>query len=333
MKAIRVSEKSTSPDDIRVTLEDIPKPARDKTQCLIEVHASGVNQSDVKVILGLMPHTIWPRTPGRDYAGIVVDGPQEWIGKAVWGSGGDLGNSRDGAHAEYVVVETNSVHERPANITAFEAAGIGVPFCTAYLGLIEEAGLSAEDTVAVLGVNGKVGEAVTQIATMVGAKVIGVQRSNDPYAGHANSSIDIVDSTKVDVIEAIRDLTNGKGANVVFNTVGDPYFDIGNSVVALHGYHFIISNIEKEVTLNLNQLYRNLTHLVGVASTLYDSCELGLVLEKLRPGFESGALKPYPIYDDAVFTLNEAKQAYELVIKSETRNRVVIDPTQYSDLR
>jgi len=328
MKAVRVFEKSTSPNDIQVTLEGIPKPMRDKKQCLIQVQASGVNQSDVKVILGLMPHTIWPRTPGRDYAGIVVDGPEEWIGKAVWGSGGDLGNSRDGAHAEYVIVETDSVHERPASITAFEAAVIGVPFCTAYLGLVEDANLTAEDTVAVFGVNGKVGEAVTQIATMVGAKVIGVQRSDDPYAGHTNGSIDIVDSKNSDVVKAIRDLTNGKGANVVFNTAGDPYFEVGNSVVALHGYHFIISNINKEVKLNLNQLYRNLTHLVGVASTLYDSRELGLVLENLRPGFESGALKPYPIYDDVVFALNEAKQAYELVINNLTRNRVIIDPSK-----
>jgi NADPH:quinone reductase-like Zn-dependent oxidoreductase len=326
MKAIWVTEKSPSPNDIQVSLDDMPKPAINKDQCLIEVQGSGVNQSDVKMILGVMPNTVWPRTPGRDYAGVVVDGPQELIGKSVWGSGGDLGNSRNGAHAEYVVVETESVHERPSNISAHEAAGVGVPFCTAYLGLIREANITADDTVVVLGLNGTVGEAVTQIATMVGARVIGVQRSSEPYAGHTNSPVDIIDSTQGDVVEKIRALTGGKGANVVFNTVGDPYFTIGNLALASQGYHFIISNIKKEVTLDISQLYRNRTHLVGIASTFYNSCELGEVLEKLRPGFESGQLKPFSIHDESVYALDNAKQAYESVINGLTRNRVILDP-------
>src|SRR6476469_4494607 len=58
---------------------------------LIEVKAAAVNPSDVKAATGLMPYVVFPRTPGRDYAGVVIDGPTEWVGREVFGSSGDLG--------------------------------------------------------------------------------------------------------------------------------------------------------------------------------------------------------------------------------------------------
>src|SRR5262249_57949048 len=63
-------------------------------ELLIEVKAAAVNPSDVKAATGLMPYAIFPRTPGRDYAGIVIDGPADWIGRDVFGSSGDLGVRR-----------------------------------------------------------------------------------------------------------------------------------------------------------------------------------------------------------------------------------------------
>ncbi|MCG3024492.1 alcohol dehydrogenase catalytic domain-containing protein, partial [Escherichia coli] len=70
-------------------------------ECIVEVVSAGVNPSDVKATLGLMPHAVWPRTPGRDYAGVVIDGPGHLIGQQVWGSGGELGIRRDGTHGKY----------------------------------------------------------------------------------------------------------------------------------------------------------------------------------------------------------------------------------------
>ena len=70
----------------------------------MRVAAAGVNPSDVKAALGLMPQAVWPRTPGRDFAGTVVDGPADWIGREVWGSGGDLGITRDGSHAGWLLL-------------------------------------------------------------------------------------------------------------------------------------------------------------------------------------------------------------------------------------
>ncbi len=112
-------------------------------ELLIEVKAAAVNPSDVKAATGLMPYAVFPRTPGRDYAGVVVDGPVEWIGREVFGSSGDLGIRRDGTHATHLVVEAEAVVEKPNGISWEEAAGIGVPFVTAMEGL-RRAGLPTQ---------------------------------------------------------------------------------------------------------------------------------------------------------------------------------------------
>ena len=77
-------------------------------EVLIEVKAAAANPSDVKAATGLMPYAVFPRTPGRDYAGIVIDGPPGSIGREVFGSSGDLGIRRDGSHATHLVVMEGS---------------------------------------------------------------------------------------------------------------------------------------------------------------------------------------------------------------------------------
>src|SRR6478752_9814259 len=198
--------------------------SRGDNELLIEVKAAAVNPSDVKAATGLMAYAVFPRTPGRDYAGIVIDGPTDRIGREVFGSSGDLGIRRDGTHATHLVVETEAVVEKPTSISWEEAAGIGVPFVTAMEGLRRAGIPKAGETVLVMGVNGKVGQAAVQIASWHGARVIGVVRKSEPYEGHANSQVEVVDASAVDVATRVRDLTGGKGADIVFNTVGDPYF-------------------------------------------------------------------------------------------------------------
>ena len=104
--------------------------ARDE-DALIEIAAAGVNPSDVKAAMGMMPYAVFPRTPGRDFAGRVIDGPRELIGTEVFGSSGDLGIRRDGTHASHLIVEAKALVPKPKSVSLEEAAGIGVPFVTA----------------------------------------------------------------------------------------------------------------------------------------------------------------------------------------------------------
>src|ERR1043165_402701 len=79
---------------------------------LIEVKAAAVNPSDVKAATGLMPYAVFPRTPGRDYAGVIIDGPPGTVGREVFGSSGDLGIRRDGTHATHLGVELAATVEK-----------------------------------------------------------------------------------------------------------------------------------------------------------------------------------------------------------------------------
>src|ERR1700719_1434054 len=188
--------------------------SRAANEVLIEVKAAAVNPSDFKAATGLMAYAVFPRTPGRDYAGIVIDGPAGTIGREVFGSSGDLGIRRDGTHATHLAVEAEAVVEKPRNLSWAEAAGIGVPFVTAIEGF-RRAGLpKSGETVLVMGVNGKVGQAAVQIASWHGARVLGVVRKREPYEGHANSPVEVIVSSATDVATRVRELTKCKGADI-----------------------------------------------------------------------------------------------------------------------
>jgi NADPH2:quinone reductase len=94
-------------------------------EALIELHASAINPSDVKNVAGLFKASL-SRIPGRDFAGVVVVG-NGWEGKEVWGSGAGLGVGRDGTHAQYVVVISDGLSEKPARLSMEDASAVGVP--------------------------------------------------------------------------------------------------------------------------------------------------------------------------------------------------------------
>ena len=133
-RCVRLNAKAENAAAIAPVVEP-HKLTRGPNDLLIEVKAAAVNPSDVKAATGLMPYAVFPRTPGRDYAGVVIDGPAGTIGREVFGSSGDLGIRRDGTHATHLVVEADAVVEKPRSISWEEAAGIGVPFVTAMEGL------------------------------------------------------------------------------------------------------------------------------------------------------------------------------------------------------
>ncbi|MET4272817.1 MULTISPECIES: zinc-binding alcohol dehydrogenase family protein [unclassified Bradyrhizobium] len=299
--------------------------ARGPSDLLIEVRAAAVNPSDVKAATGLMPYAVFPRTPGRDYAGVVIDGPAGTIGREVFGSSGDLGIRRDGTHASHLVVESDAVVDKPKTVSWEEAAGIGVPFVTAMEGFRRAGVPKSGESVLVFGVNGKVGQAAVQIATWQGARVIGVVRKAEPYEGHANASIEVIDASATDVATRVRELTDGKGADIVFNTVGDPYFQAAHKSLALRGRQILIAAIDRIVQFNILEFYRGQHTYVGIDTLGLSSIATGAVLRDLGPGFASGHLKPFPIKANAVYPLERAKEAY-VAVAGSSRDRVILKP-------
>ena len=323
--AIKVAQKAPDIDHLDLAFVDGKSAAPGRGEVLIEVAAAGVNPSDVKAVLGAMPHAVWPRTPGRDYAGVVVEGPAGLVGQEVWGSGGELGIRRDGTHAKHLVLDAAHVRLKPATISLREAGAVGVPFITAYEGLREAGGVKAGDVVLVLGANGKVGQAAIQLATMAGARVFGVERTAEPHRGHATGPVAMIDAATTDIAALVREQTDGHGADIVYNTVGSPYFEAACKAMAVKGRQIFISTIERAVPFDIFAFYRGRHRFVGIDTLALDSGECAAILDALKPGFESGKLRPFPVRDDHCFPLDQAATAYKAVLTGSSE-RVVLTP-------
>ena len=208
MRALRFTEFG-DPGVLHVAdLPDLPGTAH---EAVIRVEAASVNPSDVKNVAGAMDWTVLPRTPGRDFAGVVISGPPEWQGAAVWGTGGDTGFTRDGSHAELMSVPVEALVRKPERLSFDEASTVGVNFVVAWYGAVETAQLAAGETIAVFGVSGGVGGAVAQIARAIGAKVIGVDRRRPGSETAAAAVIDdfVAFDPTADVGAEIKRLTAG----------------------------------------------------------------------------------------------------------------------------
>ena len=154
MHAVRI-ERFGAPNTLQ--LRELPDPIPSESEVVVEIHAAAVNPIDIAIAAGKIPETRVPRTPGRDYAGVVVQGPQECIGREVWGTSGDFGLTRDGTHAQRVTVPATSIRPKPKNLSMMEAATIGVSFSIAWLALVHRATVQPGETVLIVGASGAVG--------------------------------------------------------------------------------------------------------------------------------------------------------------------------------
>ncbi len=313
-------------DPSQLQLAERPIPKADAENALVRIEAASINPSDVKNVAGRMPQTTLPRVPGRDYSGVVVDGPEVWLGQEVWGTGGDVGFTRDGTHAEYLAVPLASLVRKPVRLSHEEAASVGVTFVTAWRGVIDYAALRQGETVAVMGATGGVGSAVVQIAKRIGARVFAVNRSRpSPDSRLARLADGLLDSGDPDLGAALRSSNNGRGADVVFNAAGGPMFEVGLGLLGHRGRQVeITSPTGRRASLDLVDFYHNESQLFGVDSFKLDLTAAARILEKLSPFFDDGSF-------DAPFIaktlpLSDARQAYELVSGGE-HGRVVLRPS------
>jgi len=321
MKAVRLT-RFGDPDVLVIT--EMPTLTPNVGEARIRVEAASINPSDVKNVQGAMSQTTLPRTPGRDYAGVVEAGPEAWLGAEVWGTGGDVGFTRDGTHAQQLVVPVASLRRKPSTLSFEQAASVGVNYMAAWRGLVDGAGLGAGETVALIGAGGGVGNAAAQIARRLGARVVGVDRSPPRPDAAILGIADPLIVGATDAAAAVREATQGRGADVVFDAVGGVMFRQALACLAIGGRLIEISATgAREVSFDLADFYHNESRLIGVDTLKLDLVRSADVLEVLRPGFEAGDYTPAPIA--RIFPLRDAVAAYQAVAVGE-RGRVVLRP-------
>ena len=308
-------------------LANLPDPAKQPGDAVIAVKAASVNPSDLADVAGRLEGTVLPRIPGRDFSGVVLDGPQDWIGAEVWGTGGDVGVTRDGSHAELLAIPAAALARKPEQLSFEEASAVGVNFVTGWLGTVEVAQLAAGETIAVIGVSGGVGGAVAQIAHTLGAHVIGVDRvqpaDGTPAASIIEEFIGFTSGSE-DIGSQVKRLTAGKGADVVYDAVGGVTTPAALASLARCGRLVVISAVgTRTVEIDLVDLYHNETRILGVDSASLNVADCSARLNRLTPYFESGQFHPLPVASR--YRLDDGVDAY-LAVENHIRGRVVICP-------
>jgi len=287
-------------------LDRVSRPQVGEGEVVVQIRAAGLNPSDFKNVLGKFPYTTVPRTPGRDFAGTVVAGPADLLGLDVWGSGRELGFTRDGSHAEFVALPARGVAAKPENLSFAAAAASGVPHLTAWEA-VERCGIGAGTTVVVIGM-GAVGSAAQALAAARKARVlVAVRRAEHAEELRARAIEAIVLDTGLDA--RVRDHFDD-GAEVVFDTTGF-WLPAAIPVLAAGGRVAIIAApADGHERVPVLELYRRGATLIGVNSARHDTITSAGGLNALRPLFESGALDapadiiPRPL-DQAVETYSE----------------------------
>ncbi len=302
----------------------LPHLALPEGGALVRVHAASINPSDVKNVAGRMRQTVPPRTPGRDFAGVVVAGPADWLDAEVWGTGGDIGFLRDGSHAEYVALPPGALSRKPANLSFAEAGAVGVNYVTAWIGLVDYAAQTPGETVVVLGATGGVGGAVCAIARHRGARVIACVRgevAEDAVCRQVGA--ELLDITGIDLAATLHEMTGGQGVDIVYDGVGTPaLFEPAIDALAFGGRIVVIAGAPAEkVRLELIPFYRRECRLIGVDSLKRGVAACAPILDALAEGFSSGAY-PAPVIAQS-WPLDRVAHAYAAVAAG-TRGRVIL---------
>jgi NADPH:quinone reductase-like Zn-dependent oxidoreductase len=322
MRAIRFK---ASGDPSVLELAEVSAPAVDEDTALVRIMAASINPSDVKNVAGAMKQTTLPRIPGRDFAGVVEKGPAEWIGAAVWGTGGDTGFTRDGTHAELIAVPVASLRRMPETLSFDQAASVGVNYMAAWCGL-EAAGLKTGETVLLIGAGGGVGGAAAQIARRLGARVIGADTREPRPDAPINAIAEKLMIGAKDLPAEVRAATGGKGADVVFDLVGGVMFRSAVNCLALHGRLIeIAATGQREVSFDLADFYHNESRLFGVDTLKRDLTASAAVLEALTPGFIAGDYRAAPLAETC--GLAQAQEAYRKVAAGAA-GRIVLRPQE-----
>jgi NADPH2:quinone reductase len=287
------------------TVTDIPVPSLGPDEVLVRVQASGINPSDLASAAGMMPHSVLPRVIGRDFAGVVAQGPKELLGAEVWGTGGDLGISRDGTHAEYLAIPQLAVARRPKNLSAEEAAIAGLPFVTAWSALVDRGKVKEGDWVIVSGAAGAVGQAALQLAHAYGARVIALVKDASELWVQDSVHVDaIAQSDRADLAIVVNNATNGKGAQLALNAIGASILETLFGALGVQGRQVVYSAAGgRESMIDILTFYQNERELLGLTTQPLDVIRCSKILNRITPLFESGLVLPpkvgerYPLAD------------------------------------
>jgi NADPH:quinone reductase-like Zn-dependent oxidoreductase len=313
MEAVVIQASGPPAQSLAYRSEPVPQPG--PGEVLVEVHAAAVNPLDAVNALGLLG-TPLPMIPGVDFAGIVVsDG--DHTGREVWGSAPELGMKRPGTHARFVTLPAMWLSRKPERLTMTDAAAVGRPYLAAWQTVIEDGELAPGETILITGGAGLVGQAATAIARWRGAEPIIADRRRPDGVEH------FIDTSSTDVREAVLELTDGRGADMVLDAVGGALFEPALRSLRFGGRMAGLISHEPRVEFDLVEFYGRELHLTGLASVFMDGGHVARIFDQLGALFERGVLTPPGI---KTWPLEKSADAYQAVLDGPAGIKQVLVP-------
>ncbi|WP_124067108.1 NADPH:quinone reductase [Clostridium sp. E02] len=323
MKAIQISEFG-GPEVLRLVEIDEPIPSENEVR--VRLYAAGVNPNETYVRTGTYSFYVpeLPCTLGFDGAG-VVDALGENVNHLRIGDrvfvAALLARHNTGTYAEKVVCDANSVYKLHESVSFQEGASLGIPALAAYRGLFHRAKIKPGETVLIHGASGGVGIFAVQMASSIGANVIGTANT-DVGKGlvlAAGAKYAINHLTENTVCEILA-LTNNKGPDVIFESLANINLVTDLRVIAKYGRIVIVGNrgsLKFEPRLAMIKE----ADILGMALVNAPDHEYKESLYAIEGFLKSGILRPQI---GTVFKLKDARDAHEQIISKNAMGKIIL---------
>jgi NADPH2:quinone reductase len=262
MKAI-LCRQPGGPDDL--TLVDIPDPVPGPGEAVVKIEAAGLNFFDTLIIAGkYQTKPAFPFSPAAEFAG-VVESTGSGV-ERVQAGGRVMGYVGYGCARERIAVKAETLVGIPDDLDFDRAAGLSITYGTTMHALKDRGKLQAGETLAVLGAAGGVGLAAVEIGKAMGARVIGCASSDEKCAfARQRGADETVNYTTTDLRDALKELTGGQGADVIYDPVGGDYAESALRATAWKGRYLVVGFAAGEIPkLPLNLVLLKGCDVVGV---------------------------------------------------------------------
>lgn len=324
MTAIAISEPG-GPMVLKPEQRDVPQPGAG--DILIRVKAAGVNRPDVAQRAGTYP----PPPGASDLPGLEAAGEVAAVGEGVtrWRAGDMVtALTPGGAYAEFCTVHETNALPVPRGFAITEAAAIPETYFTVWHNVFERGALRPGETLLVHGGSSGIGTTAIQLATAFGSRVIATAGSADKCQACTDlGAVRVANYKETDFVEAVKDETGGKGADVILDMVGGSYVARNYKAAAEDGRIVqiaLLGGAKAETDFSL-LMRKRLTH---TGSTLrprsveFKGAIAAALREKVWPLLEERRVAPVM---DMIFPLKEAWRAHERMEAGDHIGKIVLD--------
>ncbi|THF57098.1 NAD(P)H-quinone oxidoreductase [Ollibium composti] len=324
MTAVAISQPG-GPMVLKPEKRDVPQPG--PGEILIRVHAAGVNRPDL-----LQRKGAYPPPPGAsDLPGLEVAGEVAALGEGAprWRIGDQVcALTPGGGYAEYVTVHASNALALPAGFTLTEAAAMPETFFTVWHNVFERGGLKEGETLLVHGGSSGIGTTAIQLAKAFGARVIATAGSAEKCEACVKLGADsAVNYREQDFVRAVKDATDGRGANVILDMVGGDYVSRNYDAAAMEGRIVQIATMGGAMA-NADISKLMVKRLVHTGSTLrprtveFKGAVAAALEAQVWPLLATRRVAPVM---DMIFPLKEAWRAHERLEEGEHVGKIVLD--------